>query len=148
MKRVLSFCIAFLTGILVQPAVAGSRPLKEATCAHVASIDNWRVRNPRKLMLDVRTQDTRGLFLVTLDRECFPRFPNNTLRVEARGECLAPGDSMFFTFPSSRSQPSDGETRCVVSMVQGTVPPQPERAQTCTWELGPDGKPPYTQRCY
>lgn len=150
MRRALSFFFLLLMATIAQAAVANGRPSKEPVCAHVASIDNWRVKNPRALFVGIRTPDTRGTFIVTFVSECFSRFPNNTLRVEARDACLAAGDSMFFTFPLSESnRPSDTEQRCVVKMVRGTLPPPLEEPTRCVFEpMGPDGGPPLTERCY
>ena len=148
MKRALSFCFALLIIALAQPAMAADRPSGRPTCVHVPSIHDWRVRAPRKVFVVVGKADTWGLFIVTFVNECFPRFPKNTLRVEARSECLAPGDSMFFTFPPSKSSSSDTEVRCVVQMVQGTSPSRPDDPPTCTWVPSPDGRGPMTEDCH
>lgn len=147
--RALSFLILLLAIAVTQPAVAVDRLLKEPGCADVRSIGYWKVRGPRKLLIDVDAPDTGRSFVVTFTSACFPRFPKKRyLRVEAKSACLAPGDSMFFTFPPpDSSQPSDTEVRCVVETVQGLLR---ETRKTCVEERERtfDGGSRLKKKCY
>ncbi len=140
MKRALSFFALLLTFAVVEPAVAADRP----SCAYASSIENWRVRSPRAMFADVRVRDAQGVFIVTFASEGFARWPKNTaLRVEARSECLASGDSMFFTFPppSASGNSGDSEERCVVRRVERWSPRAVESdwPKKCRFEQLPNG---------
>jgi hypothetical protein len=128
-KRALLILTLLPTVAVSWPAMAAGP--KEPVCIQASTIENWRVHGRRAVSIDVRTPDkTQDTLIVTFLHDCFAGWPYKAMRVEARGSCLAPGDSMTFNFPPTESET---EKRCVVKTIRPPAPSQTEEPPTCDW---------------
>jgi len=119
MKYALLFCLALLTGALMQSAAAADAP----DCANVRELHNWEIKNRRTAFVQV---SERRRFKVTVTWQCLSTLPLG-VRVEARSACLARGDHVFVTSLDENSNST--EQRCLISAVEN-VPEEPEQRRS------------------